>query len=306
MSGSPSSSKNKYKLNVILDIDETLVYYIKRRFFEYSWSTLSKEEKEKYEVISKDHGIFIIRPELNVFLHQLKCLDCNICLWTWSDMEYAEGIAYMLKQRVPGIEFAHIFAEEDAEASSRKWGNSKDLNWLWYDKSEKPPGFHEYNTILIDDLPGNTNNTSNIMNSITVKPFALFGEVKQRTDPYEDVSKDDILLHVISLLKKIISNPPQCKNINIFTPKNINYEKYFNPINSNISQCLLDDKNKVITGIYVGKNNHSGGKRQHKNKYYKINEKLGRNQVYILTQGKYIKQGGKYIPLNLDNKQSKK
>ena len=56
------------KLNVILDIDETFVYFIKNAHFAHSWDTLSPGEKAKYEVHRTDDAYtnrrFAPTPEL--------------------------------------------------------------------------------------------------------------------------------------------------------------------------------------------------------------------------------------------------
>jgi hypothetical protein len=213
------------KLNVILDIDETFLYFINKDHFPHSWGPLPEKEKAKYNYIEHKAGIFIVRPYLKEFCDYLFA-NCNVSLWTWSDIEYAEGIpAKLLLDNVKGRKLHHIFADEDAGTSSKLHGNSKDLNYLWYKK--KLPCFAECNTILIDDLPNNSVNPSNRQNSITLKPFALFGEVKRRTDPYEDVSKDDTLLKVIEILKKAQTIANNCYEddekrwTNIFSPANV-------------------------------------------------------------------------------------
>lgn len=212
------------KLNIVLDIDETLVYFIHNRFKAHSWDGLSAEEKSKYQTHETKNGIFIIRPHLEEFFDFL-FENCTVSLWTWSDDVYAKSIArdFVIGDH-PERKLKLILSEDHADESSWKHGNSKDLNWIWYEQNE--PCFSECNTILIDDLPSNSVNSSNRQNSITIKPFALFGEVKDRTDPYEDVSKDRCLLDVIDLLKKVIPATKNCYNDesrwdNIFSSANI-------------------------------------------------------------------------------------
>ena len=208
-SSSPASAKGACKkLNVILDIDETLIYFIRHNLRAHSWDTLSAAEKAKYEFIETSHkDIIVIRPHLQEFLTYL-FKHCNVSLWTLSEQEYAEGIAEkFVAPKGSGRKLKHIFNADDDDnhdiAASSLYGNNKDLNWLWYSYAEKYPCFSECNTILIDDLPNNALNTSNRKNSIKINPFALFGEVKKRTDPYHDVSKDDTLLRIIEILRHI-------------------------------------------------------------------------------------------------------
>lgn len=219
------------KLNVILDIDETFLYYINKDFFPHSWDTLSDTEKAKYKIIESKNGIFLVRPHLEEFCDYI-FENFNVSLWTWSEPSYARGLpSKLLLDKNPERKLAYVFASMHAAASSKKDGVSKDLNYLWYrigkegiktanpkanpnddmvlpngdegkGKSYGLPNFHECNTILIDDLPSNSVNGSNKLNSITIKPFAPFGENKERKDKYHDVSNDRTLLEVLKILKK--------------------------------------------------------------------------------------------------------
>lgn len=297
----------KNKLNIILDIDETLVYFIHQRYFKNSWCKLGNDEKKKYEIVESKSGIFLRRPHLETFLDWI-FKHCNVFLWTWSDIDYAEGVAKML-----GKTFKGILADEDANASSSGHGNSKDLNYLWYPeafceankkKIADMGTFHECNTILIDDLPGNSVNTSNFKNSITVNPFGIFGEVKDRSDEYEDLSTDKTLLDVLEIIKKVHcylqKNPPDDDSMykNVFCPSNIKsmgLSKYVKHIRK---KC-----GTVVRAIGVGKSIHfvegtgkcgavvaEGGRTYHKTA--KKYNKTGRN-IYVGSRGgKYIMSGG--------------
>ena len=207
------------KLNIIFDIDETLVYFIHSRYVPDTWNTLDENVKNKYTFEQKKFSghVTLLRPGLLEFLNNLKNMDCELYLWTWSDIEYAEGIADMITKQYNttyskddnNILFKFIFADQHAEASSTKHANSKDLNWLWHDKDYNTPPkcfpawqstqcgikcFAECNTILIDDLPANSVNNSNIHNSITVKPFAPFGTNKDRNQTHISMDKENVLL----------------------------------------------------------------------------------------------------------------
>ena len=214
------------RLNVILDIDETFLYFINKRYWDHSWDTLSNKEKNKYQTIPTKTGVFIKRPHLDEFTDWL-FKNCNVAIWTWSDKEYAEGFPTeaLINDR-PERKLEFVYCDEQAAESQELHGFSKDLNYLWYGKN-KSTCFAPCNTILIDDLPNNTITASNHQNCITLKPFALFGEVKDRSDPYEDVSEDDTLLRVLEILKKAKKIAQNCyededlKEVSIFTPENI-------------------------------------------------------------------------------------
>ena len=239
------------KLNILLDIDETLIYFIKKNLRPTSWDILSEKEKLKYNFIEYNGNIIIMRPHLDIFLKVL-FQHFNVCLWTLSELEYAQWMANFFQKMLGGdkYKFKYVFGAEDENNNSfkgntniyhlngsrKRHGNNKDLNWLWYDKvndkGEKYfKNFSECNTILIDDLPNNALNPSNLKNSIKIEPFALFGEVKDRSDPYSDVSKDKTLLNVLKFLNKILKCKDICDDIeqNIFSDTNIlkyKLEKY--------------------------------------------------------------------------------
>jgi len=208
------------RMNILLDIDETLVYYISGKVRAHSWDKLSPEEQAKYNFSTRSptDGVLILRPHVREFLSYL-FRYFSVSLWTMSEREYAEDIAgvllKMFKKRTPNQKFAHIFSsDDDEERKSAKSlnGNNKDLNWLWYKYPKDFPCFAECNTVLIDDLPANALNNSNRHNAVKIAPFALFGEVKARTDPYEDVSRDDVLPQLIEILKKTRASQKSCYN----------------------------------------------------------------------------------------------
>jgi len=222
MSAKPTSAPAApcERVNVLLDIDETLVYYISGKVRAHSWDKLTPAEQAKYNFSTRSptDGVLILRPHVREFLSYL-FRYFSVSLWTLSEREYAEDIAGVLlklfKKRTPNQRFAHIFSsddDEDRKSAKSLHGNNKDLNWLWYKYAKDFPCFAECNTILIDDLPANALNNSNRHNAVKIAPFALFGEVKARTDPYEDVSEDDVLPQLIAILKKVRAAQNDCYN----------------------------------------------------------------------------------------------
>jgi hypothetical protein len=198
--------RNKEYLNIVLDIDETLLYFIQKRYRPHSWDTLSAEEKAKYDYTENKNGnVLIRRPNIKAFFEFL-FQNCSVSLWTLSDQDYADDVAAMILRMFPGksYKFASIYCDKTDEESSEYFGGRKNLKYFYEDP--KKPHVWPGNTILIDDLPSNSVNKENQHNSITIKPFALFGEVKDRTDPYEDVSQDTVLLDILNLLQTILRN----------------------------------------------------------------------------------------------------
>jgi hypothetical protein len=248
------------RLTVILDIDETLVHYFANRHKSHSWDLLPESEKAKYRVEDAGSGIFIVRPHLDEFFDFLAA-NCDVGLWTWSDKGYATG---MKETILPSRKLKFILHDDHAEESAEAHGNSKDLNYLWYGKPPMPC-VAECNTILIDDLPANAANTSNIKNSITIEPFAPGGEVKERSDPYKDSSGDTALLEVIEILKKILGVAKTCYTndeerwANIFSKDNV--------ARAGLEGSLRNIKmksGKIVRGIGAGKSHFfiKGGNRK--------------------------------------------
>jgi hypothetical protein len=119
-------------LNVILDIDDTLVKHTKRDV----WARVPNQSD--FQTEPSRSGIFVLRPHLDEFMAYL-FENHNVSLWTWSDNGYAHLVADILKRRYeaahPGktARFKDILAEEDADRSTTVHGKrGKDLHLLWY------------------------------------------------------------------------------------------------------------------------------------------------------------------------------
>ena len=188
-------------MNVILDIDETFVQYVGHE----DWATLPPAEQAKYETGgSGPNGLFILRPKFTEFFQFLTKNCKSISLWTWSDADYAMIVKKMIEQKVPGTKIANVWSEKDVDASIEMSGKNKDLNYIWYDVGK----FQPCDTILVDDLPKNTQNTSNVKNGIQIAPFHPLGEKlrqgpkKIRTNIYHDLSNDNVLMEVADKIKE--------------------------------------------------------------------------------------------------------
>lgn len=209
MAGGPQK-----RLNVILDIDETFVQFVGTE----DWDSLDPREKEKYTASPPGRsGLFILRPGFVEFFTFLKENCKTVNLWTWSDAEYAGCVKKLIEERVPGLVIANVWSDTDVDASIELHGHNKDLNYIWYVKKK----FNPCDTILVDDLPANTQNPSNVKNGIQVFPFHPLGEklskkqktaTKIRTNKYTDLSNDVELARVIEILKKVDSAADFCKD----------------------------------------------------------------------------------------------
>lgn len=119
-------------LNVVLDIDDTLLKHIKK-----AMAPLVPNLNE-FQTAPSRSGVFALRPHLDEFMAYL-FENHNVSIWTWSDNGYANLVASILKKRYedahPGktAKFKDILSDEDADASARanKY-KGKDLHWLWY------------------------------------------------------------------------------------------------------------------------------------------------------------------------------
>ena len=199
-------------MNVILDIDETFVQFVGPD----DWAEVDEKEKIKYETTDvTERGLFILRPHFDEFFDFLFKNAKTVSLWTWSEKEYAQGVAELIESHNPKWKIANIWCDTDVEASIEEYGNNKDLNYIWYTKKK----FQPCDTILVDDLPENTQNDSNIHNGIQLLPFHPLGEklkkgkrtsTKIRTGDYKNLSNDDTLLRVVDVLKSVLANPDFC------------------------------------------------------------------------------------------------
>lgn len=200
-------------MNVILDIDETIVHYVGNS----DWERVPENERAKYQTAGiSSAGLFILRPHFDTLFAYLfeNCKSVN--LWTWSDKEYAEEVARIIQSHNPKWKPNNIWYDDDAEASREIHGHNKDLNYIWYTKKV----FQPCDTILVDDLPENTQNPSNRKNGIQIRPFNPLGEKRKKEDRkqgrlregvYTDLSSDDTLLRVVDVIKKANDNPEKCE-----------------------------------------------------------------------------------------------
>lgn len=199
-------------MNVILDIDETFVQYVGTD----DWAGTPESERNKYQTGGNtENGLFVLRPHFDDFFTFLFDSCETVSLWTWSDQEYAQGVADMIKLRNPKWNIANIWSDGDVDASIEMNGHNKDLNYIWYTMKK----FKPCNTILVDDLPSNTQHPSNIKNGIQLAAFEPLGhkleknkktKTKIRSGPYKDMSKDTTLLSVKTVIKKAIDNSEFC------------------------------------------------------------------------------------------------
>lgn len=187
------------KLNLILDIDETLINFVPHTL----WGTLSSADKAKYKFIVCHDGVIVARPHVKELL-DYAFSNCDVSIWTWACEKHAHDVLqFIAKNRLS--KFANIWSSNDANTAYRTYGKGKDLRHLWF--SLNINGFMPCNTVLVDDLDDNVCHEANRRNSIQVPAFKLFGE----SGLYLDPSSDNSLLNVIDLLKEVNVRLPFCK-----------------------------------------------------------------------------------------------
>ena len=230
-SKSRSRSKKNYKtnktsdcrMNIILDIDETLGHNIKRNM----WDMVPDKDKKKYKIMDFFGNVFVLRPHIKKFIKFLFD-NFNVSIWTLGSREYAIWVAHnILIDNNKNRHVKNVMWSTHDSFSSQISENSygKDLKYLWIDKEyddnidpnneeyyyndyeefpEHPFMMHNYypcNTILIDDSTSNATNKRNHFNSIHINPFSLFGHRKNK--PYRPQYNDRTLLDIISVLEKV-------------------------------------------------------------------------------------------------------
>ena len=211
------------RMNIILDIDETLGHNINKRL----WEMVPDEDKKKYKTMDFFGNVFVIRPHIKQFLKFLFD-NFNVSIWTLGSRDYAIWVAHNIL--IDGNKNRHVknvmWSTHDSFASQISENTyGKDLKYLWIDKeyddnidpnneeyyyndyegySEHPFMMHNYypcNTILIDDSHHNAANERNHFNAIHINPFSLFGSKKNK--PYRPQYKDRTLLDIIPVLQKV-------------------------------------------------------------------------------------------------------
>lgn len=186
------------KLQILLDLDETLVNYVDMSL----WNKLDDSEKSKYIVstTSEPNRIIVVRPNIREFLEFI-FTNCDVSIFSMAVKSHADEVANLVTDGHPE-NFKNIWSTNDESAASSIMEISKDLRYLWY--VSKPKIMYPANTILIDDLEENTDNESNRNNVIKIPEFKLF---KGKEKTYNDLSDDKTLLNAMKLIQDVLADP---------------------------------------------------------------------------------------------------
>jgi hypothetical protein len=131
------------KLNVFLDLDNTIIY-----------SEIPKDREFFALVNQYDHDIIepfvtVARPYLQLLLDFL-FKNCNVNIWTAGSSSYASNIyEKFMKKYGKERQIGLILYSDHVDMSTRIKGGHKDLSMLW--DYWKIPGYIRENTIIIDD-----------------------------------------------------------------------------------------------------------------------------------------------------------
>lgn len=192
------------KINLYLDLDETLIYSIDKR---YQRSKIDKLTKLKHHHF--DQYIVIHRPNIDSFLDWI-CSKFNVYVWSAGSKEYVENIVEQVinkKRKIP-----IVLHYGNCEDSLKYYGEDalKDLRLLW--EKYQFQNHNEHNTLLLDDLITNTSKYQPF-NSIRIKKFK--GNIEQ-------LMNDNELDKIVEKLKLVLQH---FKDHNTVKIKNVHHYK---------------------------------------------------------------------------------
>ena len=145
------------KKNVILDLDETLIFGLDPKNDGYD---IEKDEKKLLEKFNhknmEDYYCIFYRPGLGKFLDYL-FNNFNVSVWTAASKDYAlfiiDKIILEKDKNDDGSEriLDYIFFSYHCDLSKKLKNGIKDLSILW--DIYKLPNYNKTNTLIIDDNP---------------------------------------------------------------------------------------------------------------------------------------------------------
>lgn len=148
-SHSSAGSKRKPEINVVLDLDQTLISAEPTGEVNLN-DRKTKDKLKKFKFHDMD-GYYVVveRPGLQDFLQFLAMRGYVISVWTAASKDYALFIIKNILLKNPTIKLKYIFFSYHCDLSENKTGNIKDLKFL--KKHFGLDNFDEKNTLIIDD-----------------------------------------------------------------------------------------------------------------------------------------------------------
>ena len=214
------------RLNVILDLDNTLIYTLYKTHQPFEDQGL---KAKNILVDGRVHRTYQ-RPYLEHFLDFL-FKNFNVGVLTAGTKGYADQIVWNFIQNVLGRKVDFILSREDVNLANQYLGGNKNMKYIF--DVIKPYDYHRCNTILIDDHP--EVHKTNPFNTLKVEGW------KGNAD-------DKVLLDVISTLNTI----------------NQRYNKNGCDINRNNTRCtdLKDDLYPIFPEVKILLTNNQPSQQQ--------------------------------------------
>ncbi len=183
------------KLNVILDLDQTLISAEELSSFDF------KKYKKKIQLFNAkmmdDSYIVFARPHLDAFLDYL-FENFNVSIWTAATKSYALFIINNFIKTKPNRKIDFIFFSYHCDYSMKCKKGLKNLSILWDNFGLK--GYNKDNTVIIDD--NDKVKRLQVCNCYAIPPFEF-------TD--KDSEEDTELLSLIGKLEALrnyfVENP---------------------------------------------------------------------------------------------------
>lgn len=174
---------DKKRLNVVLDLDNTLIY-------SYELNRVKNKDfvLQHYQTYEMDDEYLVCeRPGLHDFLDWL-FKHFNVMVWSAASPDYVQFIVDKIVKGEKKRNVERVFTSDHCDESSEKFnGDLKNLNLLW-DKYDFP-NYGPYNTVIVDDLKHIYDIQPH--NAIRIKKF--IANEKHSKDNQFDVVKEKLI-----------------------------------------------------------------------------------------------------------------
>jgi TFIIF-interacting CTD phosphatase-like protein len=170
------------KLNVVLDLDQTLICAEELKNFDVK-KHKQKMRQYRYEIFENLYVIFE-RPGLQNFLDYLFS-KYNVAVWTAASKDYALFVINNFILNKEGRKLDFIFYSHHCELSTKIKKGLKSLEMLW--DVFKLKRYKSSNTVIIDDNPAVRKKQE--CNVIAVKQFYFENRASYRDSEFDKVKE---------------------------------------------------------------------------------------------------------------------
>jgi hypothetical protein len=235
-------------LHVLLDIDETLLRYVKKKV----WECIPN--RADFTTIFYNDYVFMLRPNVQDFLNFIFS-KFEVSIWTWGCAEYAKIVANILTNGNTH-KFKDILSLEDCEiASMIHETGGKDLRYLWYDFninycSEDVSEKIEWRNSVIDIINEDRINKQKPLYSIT--PMKLFSEYTPRNTILIDDGHHNLVEPNKFNMILVNSFGSKTQDIPIFDSLDNEFDRITQILEtvSDYHETFFDENKPVMTDIY--------------------------------------------------------